>query len=402
MNMDKQPYIVLRSLLPDGPTPPPGTRTRESSRSGRPEIRLRVETEELRSGEAQRLRQQRDVLSVAPPLPLRLVAPKEKITAGVKDDGPVAWGVRAVGADKCAWTAEKIAVAVLDTGIDRGHEAFLGVDIDDRDFTGTGGGDANGHGTHCAAIIFGQGNKAFRCGVAPSIGKALIAKVLDSDGAGTTNSLTQAIIWALQQGANIISMSLGIDFPEYVRLLVETGFPVELATSKALEAYRENLRFFDKLADLVTTAGPFGPGALLIAAAGNESNRDGSPSLEIGVAPPAVASGVVSVAALQQVEIGSELMKVAPFSNTGAQVAAPGVSILSAQAGGGYVRMSGTSMAAPHVAGVAALWAAKMLSEETRLDVRALANRVTGTTRRFPDWQSIDIGAGVVQAPVSL
>src|SRR5215212_3486711 len=103
--MDKQPYVVLRAILPDGPTPPPGTRTRDSSRSDRPLVRLRVETEELKSGEVQRLRQQRDVLGIAPPLPLRLVDPKEKTTAATDDNGSVAWGIRAVRADKCTWTA---------------------------------------------------------------------------------------------------------------------------------------------------------------------------------------------------------------------------------------------------------------------------------------------------------
>lgn len=398
--MDRQPYVVLRATLPHEPTPPFGTKTRSSL----PRLlgtRLRVETEELRPRELQRLRQERDVLAVAPPLPLRLIAPEKESSSKVRHDEPVTWGIQAVGADKCAWTAEKVVVAVLDTGIDRSHEAFAEVKIDDRDFTGAGAGDSNGHGTHCAATVFGRGPRGLRCGVAPSVQKALIGKVLDSEGSGTTKSLTRAIVWALQEGAHIITMSLGMDFPGYVRSLVELGIPVELATSKALEGYRENIRFFDKLADLVTAAGPFGPGAILLAAAGNESNRDSRPPFEISVAPPAAASGVVSVAALRRVTNSSELMTVAPFSNTNADVAAPGVSILSAKAGGGYVEMSGTSMATPHVAGVAALWAAKMLSEEKKLDPRALAHRIIGTARRYPSWKSIDVGAGVVQAPVS-
>ena len=73
-----------------------------------------------------------------------------------------------------------------------------------------------------------------------------------------------------------------------------------------------------------------------------------------------MSEGLLSVAALGQ---GGSTLDVAPFSNTSALVAAPGVGVTSARRGGGLVSMSGTSMATPHVAGVAALWAEKILSQ---------------------------------------
>src|SRR5690606_39744529 len=126
------------------------------------------------------------------------------------------------------------------------------------------------------------------------------------------------------------------------------GYPTERATSLALEGYRHNVRLFERLVSLITAQGPFGTQAVLVAAAGNESQRDGTPAFEIACAPPAVAEGMISVAALEESPAG---LQVAPFSNTNAVIAAPGVNVISARRGGGLVAMDGTSMATPHVAG---------------------------------------------------
>ena len=123
-----------------------------------------------------------------------------------------------MGADTSPFTAKGVTVAVLDTGIDATHPAFEGVELIQKDFTGEGRGDKNGHGTHVAGTIFGQTVDGLRIGVAPGIGRALVGKVLDALGGGSTQSIAEAIQWALNSGANVISMSLGMDFPGLVKL----------------------------------------------------------------------------------------------------------------------------------------------------------------------------------------
>jgi len=335
-------------------------------------------------------------------MPLQLISPLARSAGITHDSRKTTWGVEAVAADRCTYSAERITVAVLDTGIDPKHEAFQGMELCQQDFTGEGLGDVNGHGTHCSATIFGRHAAGMRYSVAPTVQRALIAKVLDRRGGGTTNSLVRAIFWALSEGAHIITMSLGIDFPGYVRTLIQRGFPLEASTSLALEGYRDNLHLFESLSGVVkAAAGPFTPGALLFAAAGNESRRDSEPAYELSVAPPAAANGIIAVGALEPSTDQRQRFKVASFSNIGPTVAGPGVNILSAKAGGGYVEMSGTSMATPHVAGVAVLWAAKLLADTGDVNMEELASRVIGGAQRSPGMDRIDVGAGLVQAPLT-
>jgi subtilisin family serine protease len=393
-------YMVLRTVAAAGMVPA-GAKVRGGPPETPAATNVRVDSYALDAQEIKQLRQRGDVEGLAPVLPLKLAAPRNKVDARLPLAEKAAWGVEAVGANASGWDAKDVIVAVLDTGIDAKHEAFLGVRLVEKDFTGAGNGDLDGHGTHCAGTIFGRGS-AVRYGVAPSVSSALIGKVLDNNGEGTTKSISQGIYWALTEGAHIITMSFGIDFPEYVRRLVKNkGLPIEQATSKALQAYRETIRFFDKLTELATLPGPFGPGAIIIAAAGNESERAGERPFELTVSPPAAASGVVAVAALERPKAAGKPLKVASFSNTDATVAAPGVDILSAKAGGGYQSMSGTSMAAPHVAGVSALWAAKLMSEKGGFDPARLRGFLIGTARNSPKWDKADVGAGLVQAPPS-
>jgi subtilisin len=275
-------------------------------------------------------------------------------------------------------------VAVIDTGVDLTHPDLRVLpghavsfvpgkpDVQDR----------HGHGTHCAGVIAGRADPGcgLRYGVAPDA-TLLIAKALDQYGHGTDSQIIDAIDWAADLGAEIISLSL--------------GSPRAAGEAASVRYERIASRLLER-------------GVLLIAAAGNSSDR---PAFIAPVGDPAACRSVLSVGALDQ------RGRVAGFSCGGhdgvskIDLAAPGVGILSAwplglgaadqagtdQAGSGYRRMSGTSMATPHVAGVAALYA----ELDSRLTGRALWDTLLSSARRPEGFQTSDIGAGLVQAPQS-
>lgn len=365
----------------------------------------RVEVVDLAKPELGDVVRDPEVTALAPVMPTALVRPvPDPVLPArlLREDEVVdgtAWGVAAVGAHSSGRTGEGVVVSVLDTGIDASHPAFSGVRLTEADFTGSGNGDRQGHGTHCAGTIFGRSVDGTRIGVAPGVPSALIGKVLGDDGSGDSEMLFRGISWAVENGAQVISMSLGFDFPGLVARLTDDGWPVDLATSAALEAYRANLRMFDALMDVVRNRAAFGPGALVVAAAGNESRREVDPGYEIAVSLPAAAESVLSTGALARGDAG---LVVAPFSNTLPAISAPGVGVVSARAGGGLVALNGTSMAAPHVAGVSALWwqevsESALPHSATTVSSRLLANADIGSFA--PGVDVADRGVGLVRAP---
>lgn len=269
-----------------------------------------------------------------PPQVVDALSKSPKI-AYVEEDGIVhavdaeldnSWGVKRIGAGVVhAYNkGTGVNISIIDTGIDYNH--------DDLDANYKGGydyvnGDAdpmddNGHGTHCAGIAAAEDNDIGVVGAAPEA-HLYAVKVLDSGGSGYISDAVAGIQWAVDNHMQVISMSLGTSFDS------------------------------QSLHDACDAA--YNSGIVLVAAAGNEGNPAGKGD---NVIYPARYSSVIAVAATDSKD------KRAWWSSTGPDVelAAPGVSIYSTYLGGGYTKMSGTSMACPHVTGTAAL---VLVSDET-------------------------------------
>ncbi|MEU2053581.1 S8 family serine peptidase [Streptomyces bungoensis] len=293
---------------------------------------------------------------------------------------PVAWAA--------GYTGKGVKVAVLDTGVDATHPDLKDQVIAAKNFTSAADAtDHFGHGTHVASIVAGTGAKSggkYK-GVAPDA-KILNGKVLDDTGSGDDSGILAGMEWAAAQGASVINLSLGgYDTPEVDPLEAEVN---KLSAEK---------------------------GVLFAIAAGNDGPQS--------IGSPGSADAALTVGAVDKKD------KLADFSSTGPRVGdgaikpdvtAPGVDITAAAAKGsvidqevgekpeGYLTISGTSMATPHVAGAAAI----LKQEHPDWGYAELKGALTGSAKggKYTPFQqgsgriAVDkaIKQSVVAEPVSL
>jgi subtilisin family serine protease len=229
----------------------------------------------------------------------------------------ITWGISRVKAP-AAWDYTQgagVRVAVIDTGINSNHHELSDkvdggynaiTDCDRQDCWQ----DDNGHGTHVAGTIAAKRDDKGVVGVAPRA-RLYAVKVLDSEGSGNLSDVIKGIVWCANNGIQVANMSLGSPMPNDTM-------------QRALKYAKAK-------------------GVIVVAAAGNSGGSVGYPG--------AYKDEVITVSASDWED------KIASFSSRGPEVQfiAPGVSILSSAIDGDYATMSGTSMATPHVTGLAAL-----------------------------------------------
>jgi len=306
-------------------------------------------------------------------------------------------GLIAVKAHTSPLTGQGVTIAVLDTGLDDSHPAFAGKTIVKRDFTGEGANatdvsDKNGHGTHCAGTVCGTTVDGIRVGVAPGVTKLCIGKVLGKNG-GSLETFIKGMMWAvMDEKALIVSMSLGYDLPGNVKRLIARGVDPALAAQAAMNQQSDIIKGVSALRAFLEWQSN---NVIFVAASGNESAR---PKFVLDAGLPAAELFAVGAVGATT---GGDKWEVADFSNGRAQVAAPGVDVVSAAAGGGWASMSGTSMATPHVAGVAALWAEKLRNQGGLTAPSTLRAAIISSADRQPllNPQSDATGVGLVQCP---
>lgn len=241
----------------------------------------------------------------------------------------IPWALKEFKVQK-AWNYSEgrdVVVGVIDTGCDINHDDIKDNLLPGKNIVDNNNNpqDDNGHGTHVAGTVAAINNGYGVVGVSPKT-KILPVKVLDSDGVGSMRDVANGIYWAVDHGAEILTMSLGS--PNASRLV-----------EKAIEYANNN-------------------NVTVFCAAGNSGNH-------VDVMYPAKFIKTISIGAI------SRNLSISNFSCTGNSIdfVAPGEDIISCVPGNGYASMSGTSMATPYAVGCAALLLSLSKSRSSNLSI---------------------------------
>ncbi|MGW4101625.1 S8 family peptidase [Streptomyces sp. NPDC004976] len=286
--------------------------------------------------------------------------------------------IGAPSAWKAGYDGTGVKIAVLDTGVDTTHPDLATQVVAERNFSDSPDlKDRQGHGTHVASIAAGTGarSKGTYKGVAPGA-RILSGKVLDDEGTGQESWVISGMEWAVQQGADVVNLSVGGE------------------DAPGLDPMEEAVNHLSATSD-----------TLFVIAAGNEGESGART-----VSTPGSADAALTVGAVTKDD------RLAPFSSRGPRVGddgpkpditAPGVGIVAAAAAGsvigeggtdGYVPLDGTSMATPHVAGAAAL----LKQQHPRWSGELLKGALTGTAAPAPDYSTFEQGTGRADLPNAL
>ncbi|MFO1432073.1 MAG: S8 family serine peptidase [Candidatus Competibacteraceae bacterium] len=284
-----------------------------------------------------------------------------EVAAAYVDDAQSTWGLKATRVVNSSRTGSGIKVAVLDTGMDLQHPDFSGRRIVAKSFvSGAAVQDGHGHGTHCIGTACGYKDASGRRYGIAYRATIYAGKVLSDAGSGATSGILAGMEWAITNGCQVISMSLG-------NTVATPSTAYETVGKRALQKK-----------------------CLIVAAAGN--HRPGT------VGQPANSPSIMAVGAVDnQLRLASFSCGSGSATGSNVDLVGPGVAVYSStKQPQRYATWSGTSMATPHVAGIAGLWA-----------------QVSSTNRGAQLWQVLtsralrlslptqDVGAGLVQSPVT-
>lgn len=289
-------------------------------------------------------------------LPKRKTARTSAPCASIDAKQIIPWGVGRIQAPRIwsRYQGRTVKLAILDTGVSTTHPDLKVVRTYNT-IEGVPASDQNGHGTHVAGTAAALKNSFGVVGVAPRV-KIYAVKAFDRNGTAFTSDIIQGLDWCIRNKMNVINMSFGMtDESPTVKELIQ----------------RANRN-----------------GIVLVASAGNNGSGPGQIDF------PARLPEVIAVAATTPENT------IADFSSRGAgiTVAAPGTEICSTIPGKSYARMNGTSMAAPHVSGTAAL----LLAKKRSLTPARIRRLLRETALPLSGYTANDQGAGLIRAKNAL